>query len=399
MRKIIEPARETPVIEETDVVVVGGGTAGVIAALAARRMHAKTLLVERYGYLGGMVTGSYVTALLGFEDGVKPVIKGIPQELVKRLSDMGGCTPVGKLGYVDADVEIYKWVAISMLQEAGVQLLLHSWAVDTVTEGNDLKGIIIESKSGRQAVMGKVVVDTTGDGDIAKFAGAPYSTGRHSWGMELVTIIEGIDKEKVERFKKENPERFKMLTEEPKVKEGTPDRKVAPGFEFTKLDALNSKDLTKVEMESRNKTMLRLNLFKKNIPGYESARVKITSPQMGVRESRRIMGEYTLTKEDVEKERKFADTVLRVPMLKERSFDVPYRCLIPQKVDNLLVAGRCISVEHEALDYIRTIAPCMGLGQAAGTAAALAVRQNVRPRDLDISLLKKALIEQGANLG
>lgn len=411
MKTIVEKRRETVVVAEVDVIVAGGGPAGLAAAVAAARNGAEVLLVERYGYMGGMATGGLViclveTARYGY---------GICKEVIERLSDLkaaelnkaSGETPRWVEGAslsgeesLKFDPEALKFVADGLVTESGADLLLHSLVVGSIMKERDVQGIIIEGKSGRQAVLAKVVVDATGDADIAAASGAPFNLDRHPWGINLEFRIGNVDVERTMRWKKENPESYEKLMKKLEKDVGkiswgrTVNKGVVWGHgpHFYDVDGLNAQHLTRVEVESRKMIMKGLKLFRNNLPGFEDAFLMDTAPQIGVRETRRIVGEYTLTKEDALNGRRFDDAIAK------GLFDIPYRCLVPKEVDGLLVAGRCISTTHEAQGVIRNIPPCLITGQAAGTAAALAAKKSVKPRKLNVPLLKEALRKQGVKM-
>ncbi len=415
MGVIVEQERETPVEQTVDVLVAGGGPAGLAAAVAAARNGAEVLLVERYGYLGGLGAGGlvirlYETARYGY---------GLSKEVVERLSALGGAelnSPAsGTPQWVDGaqpsgaecwdiDPEVLKYVADEMVSESGADLLLHSLVIGPVLEGRAVRGVILDGKSGRQAVLGKVVIDATGDGDIAAASGAPYGVDRHPWGVNIDCRIGNVDVEEAERFRDENPESYKELMERFDREIGkirwakTLHKGVVwggpPRYRWI-VDALNTRDLTQVEVESRRIIVKGLNFLRENVPGFQDSFLLETANQIGVRETRRITGEYTLTKEDILEKRRFDDAIAEVQTL---SFDIPYRCLVPKKVEGLLVTGRCISATHDALGAVRNIPPCLITGQAAGTAAALAVEKNVKPRELSPSLLKETLKSQGVKI-
>ena len=407
MKTIVEDRRETDVAAEVDVVVAGGGPAGLAAAVAAARNGAETILVERYGHLGGLATGGLViclveTARYGY---------GICREITDRLSDLkaaklnkaSGETPrwiegasiSGEQSHT-FDPQALKFVADELMTESGADLLLHSFVAAPIVKGKEVQGIIVEGKSGRQAILGKVVVDATGDADVAAALGAPFNLDRHPWGINLEYRLGNVDIEKAVQWRKENPETYEKLRKElgdvgtisweEAVNKGVV---WGHGPHFYDVDGLNVRHLTKVEVESRKSIMEGLTFFKEHVPGFEDAFLVEFAPQMGIRETRRIVGEYTLTKEDAVAGRRFDDAVARGP------FDIPYRCLVPKEVDGVLAAGRCISTTHEAQGVIRNIPPCLITGQAAGTAAALAAEKGVKPRKLDTRLLKQALKKQG----
>jgi len=411
LKTIDEAERKTPVTEEVDVIVAGGGPAGVAAAVSAARNGAKTILVERYGHLGGLATGGLVICLVetgryGF---------GMCREVIERLLEHKAGRinePTDKPGiWIEGaslsgaetcsfDPEILKYIFSEMVSESGVNLLLHSLIVGSVIDNGKVQGLIIEGKSGRQAVLGKVVVDATGDGDVAALSGAPFNIDRHPWGINLEFRIGNVNVEKALKWREDNPELYDKLMKKLEAEIGkvgwgrTIYENVAWGHgpHFYDVDGLNVKDLTRVEVESRRQIVAAVKFFKKHIPGFEEAFIIDIAPQIGVRETRRIIGEYILTKEDEITGRDFDDNIAR------GIFGIPYRCLIPKKVEGLLVAGRCISTTHEAHGAIRNIPPCMITGQAAGTAAALSVKEKVSPRELDINLLKETLRKQGVRL-
>lgn len=411
MRSIIEKAKETVVAAEVDVIVAGGGPAGLAAAVAASRNGAKTLLVERYGYLGGLATGGLVICLV--ETGRYGY--GICREVIDRLSELKatrlnkasgepphwveGASLSGEESY-HFDPEAFKYVADRLVAESGSELLFHSFVADTIMKGKEILGVVLEGKSGRQAVLGKVIVDATGDADVAAAAGVPCNVDRHPWGINLEFRMGNVDFDRALQWKKDNPELYGKLMMKLEKDVGrigwgeTVYKGVLWGHgpHFHDVDGLNTRHLTRVEVESRTAIMKGLRFLKENLPGFEDAFLMETAPQTGVRETRRVVGEYTLTKDDALKGRRFEDAVAKGP------FDIPYRCLIPTEVDGLLVAGRCISTTHEAQGVIRNIPPCLVTGQAAGTAAALAARRRVKPRNLDVHVLREVLKKQGVVL-
>ncbi|MDD5483360.1 MAG: FAD-dependent oxidoreductase [Kiritimatiellae bacterium] len=447
---IEEKSRQTPILEETDAIVAGGGVAGIVAAIAAARNGARTILVEANGFLGGTATAVPMPWIGGY---VPEIHKGIIKELLDKLEMNGGLgrrffNPINNGFLVEIKVDVFKWVSLRMLEEAGANLLLHAWIADSIVENNRLKGIIIESKSGRQALLSKVIIDATGDGDVAARAGAAWQQGRESdgktQGMTLVgPVMENTNNDELWRFlreyKKNHPKDiadfiedrlplfvasgFTGLLKTARAKgdlyldydtiwiNGTlgTDRAEIGGSFVAGVDGTNVRDLTFAEVESAKQLASLVGFAKKYIPGFaNSRRTDRGSVSIGVRETRRVIGEYIFTEEDALKSRRFDDVIAknRAPMdmhnpegqnyttLKD-DYDVPYRCLVPEKTDNLLVAGRCISVTHKALASVRFMPCCMATGQACGTAAALAVKTNTIPRRINIGELQAALRQQG----
>jgi hypothetical protein len=449
-----------------DVIVVGGGPSGFIAAVASARLGARTLLIERYGFLGGMPTAAALGPISPFHHGDEQVILGIPQEFVDRMVAAGGSTghmrclrPRGSGSYLCFfDREIYKWVALQMALEAGAELLLHSFVVDTIVEDGVIRGVVVVNKSGRQVYHARIFVDATGDADLVARAGARYVIGRDEDGaLQPVTLMfemAGVDIGQVRRYMEANPEDFDWMTDVIPLRPIPPQFQqthfVAQGFlglvreslkrghlylgrrsvlflttlrpgvlhfnatRATGIDGTRVEDLTRAEIETRRQVMSLASLLAKYAPGFRDAYLSTTGTQVGVRESRHVLGEYILTADDVIRGRKFPDVVARgyfpidihdprgggsgTWLEIEDSYDIPYRCLIPQNLDRLLVAGRAISATHEAHGSFRTQGGVMAIGQAAGTAAALAAKRGVGPRQVPIEELQAELRRTGASL-
>ncbi|MFN2131714.1 MAG: FAD-dependent oxidoreductase [Anaerolineae bacterium] len=405
MNDITEPARRTPVAGEVDVLVAGGGPAGIAAALAAARQGARTLLVERYGYLGGMITGAYVVAILGVGDGHVPVAHGIVDEIRERMGALGAAQPIRGCGDYRVDAELFKWQTLEMLLEAGVRVRLHTLACDPIVEGGAVTGVITESKSGREAFRGAVTIDTSADADLAFRAGCACENETHE--VTLGFAIEGVDRDRVEAFRRESPAEYEAIAVEAAEMNGG---KLPGGSRLLQgIDVTDAEDLTRAEIQLRREGYRAFLYLREHMPGYEEARVRLTWPQLGVRLSRRIRGVYYLVDEDLRASRHFADGIARLGVyfpdwgpnyaIEGLAYDLPYRALVPETIDGLLVAGRCISCDAIAGNTMRLIVPCLVSGQAAGVAAALAAQEGIAPRDVPVDALRSALRAQGAWLG
>jgi hypothetical protein len=456
---ITEPQREIPIIEEADVVVCGGGPGGLPAAIAAARHGMKVLLIERYGFLGGLATAGLVAPILGHtaSRGTLPIVEGLLREIVERMHTIGSapswseaCSEWG----VRFDAEAFKYVADEMAQEAGVNLLLHTLVTDAIVVDGVIQGLVIESKSGRQAVAGKLVVDATGDADVSFRAGAPTRQGRdydgHVQSMGSFVHIGGVPElgeeeralavHKVQQAMAEGRLRF-YNANFASVNTMARDH-FSPNVTRAAGDPTSAVDLTRQEPALRRAAWMLIEFLRAEMPGFERCYVRATSPQIGPRESRQVIGDYVLTAQDVQQGRKFSDAIARgswwidihCPLghtypvhlcvvqcsrqgdcpfwLTEHDksmvdredlyppsndwYDIPYRCLTPKRIHNLLVSGRCISATHQAMAGARVMGTCMAVGQAAGTAAALAMRDETLPRDVDVDELRRALRSDGA---
>lgn len=410
MKIYTEPAREINIARDADVVVVGGGPAGFAAASAAARSGARTVLVERFGYLGGTATASLMACINGFRNQVQPdstqTVRGIAEEVVLALKAIGGLgrSPYtqrafpdlpGQLAYSYAvDPEMLKVVLFRLCADAGVDLLLHTWFSSAIVEDGTVRGVIVENKSGRQALMAKVVVDASGDGDVAARAGVPF---HQVIGDEAPRLNDGLMYRI--QFGPTRPDGVFACDF------GTNAVVWGPGV--PPMNGLDAGALSTAEANARMAVLEDFAAKQREHPELAGARVVETPPLLGIRQTRFIDGEYTLTADDAISGRRFADSIAvsSCPIihfygyrryLEHEGYDIPYRCLVPQGVDGLLVAGRCISSDQEPYESHRAMVPVMAIGQAAGTAAALCARTGEPPRHVEAKDIQTALISQGA---
>lgn len=450
---ISEPGREIPVRKETDVLVIGGGPSGLIAALAAVEDGLNVTLVESRSFVGGNMTiGLPILGFLGQKG--NQIIKGLPQKFIDRLkavnasSEHRPCPLHMSLTLVEP--EAVKTVALQMLVENNVDVLFYAFCAGVVMDGDELKGVIIESKAGREAILAKTIIDCSGDADVAYRAGVPCEYGNDQGGVQPPTLmfcLGGVDTEKLRTSVAQEPRtyltdfipaeyfgqnnQFVLVGMRNLVKKAqdagltlttertiliTGLRKGEVWVNMTRVNGVNGTDpgsLTYGEIEGRKQINDIQKYLIDYVPGFENAYFLKTAPFLGIRETRRINGLYTMTREDIMSCRHFEDAiaVASYPLDIHHPqgggctlewcgdcYDIPYRSLIPQNVKNLIVAGRCISTTHEAMSAIRVMAPCMAMGEAAGRAAKLAVREGVQPRDIDVKKLQKELLEKGAYL-
>ncbi|HEY31868.1 MAG TPA: FAD-dependent oxidoreductase [Dehalococcoidia bacterium] len=440
-KTIQEAAREVKVCREADVVVVGGGPGGHSAAIAAARSGARTVLVERYGHLGGMATGGIVIQIPHMSDGTEEQqIIGLTQEWLDRLDEIGGClhpkrdeigssdeklvsywrrfmgnTVRGRIKQTAwVDPELLKCVLNNMVEESEVKLFLHSWGAQVIVDKNKVRGVIFESKSGRQAILGKVVIDGTGDGDLLPLAGAEFDGTLdpkiRSSMLALVFRLGNCDYQKLCDFREREQERYQELMAELAKVAGT---RLVPlpsprndvlwvNNWIPDLNCMNVEDLTTLEVEMRKMMLRGHDFMKKNIPTFENSFIIDTASQTGTRGGRRLVGECVVTREDLQAGKEYDDAIAVIPRFDALGdtahVQIPYRCLVPVKVDGLLVAGRSFSSDMAANNMVNLIPHCIAMGQAAGTAAALAVKNDVNVRDVDIRALQDSLTRQNVPL-
>lgn len=444
VKTITEAAREINVCHEADVVVVGGGPAGVAAAVSAARNGAKTVLVERYGHLGGMATGGLVILIPFLSDGTQQqVLGGVMQEMVDRLDvrnaalypkkEDWGSSDEQKLRHwrrrgtgsyvsnkrvrysVTVDPEILKCVMNDMIEEAGVKLYLHSWASRAIAEDNNVQGMIFESKSGRQAILSQVTVDCTGDGDMFASVGAGFDATidrtLRTANLAVVFRLGNVNPEKYVDFRDGQAEKHDAMMKELLAMGGfetywrtTREDIFWCNNRLRNLDCLDVEDLTKAEVGARKSMLISLDYLQKNVPGFENAYIVDTASQIGTRGSRRLKGVHTLTWDEVMSGVIHDDAVVvsgHLGQMVSKEYplaSIPYRSLVPEKIENLLVAGRCFSSDAKANNDYNWIQTCIPMGQAAGTAAALAIKHGVTPRKVDHVELQERLLSQGTPL-
>src|SRR5579863_2544415 len=425
-----------------DVLVVGGGNAGCAAAIAAARHGARTLLVERYGFLGGTATAAMVGPWMTFHSGNERIVGGIAQEMVDRLMRKGaspGHVPDSS-DYVATitpfDPEVHKALLFEMMREAGVELLLHAYFLSALTQGDTVTGAVFATIAGPRTERARIVVDATADALVAESAGVPTQRGDERGRAQPAAYVREHPGEMRSSLSEcdRTPENLTAVAGlyslwERARDEGAvdvprelvsffispyPDEVTVNMTRVVDVDPLDPVDLTRAEVESRLQAMQLFEFFRSRVPGFQNARLAGTGTQIGIRESRRIVGRYTLTRDDVLTGRKFDDAVARSAypidlhnpsgsgttthrLQPGDSYEIPYRCLVPLNREALLVAGRCISTTHEALASTRLTPTVMTLGQAAGTAAAMACARAGRAGDVEPVELRAALIADGVD--
>lgn len=451
MKRISEAPRTTPVLAETEVLVVGSGPAGLAAAIGAARAGAETLLVDRFGCFGGAITQVGVETIAWYRYEGTVDTEGIGIEFERRAGEMGGAETMRYCQGAALDADMFKVVADTMVEEAGVTPLLHCLAVDAVIEDGTIMGIVSESKSGRQAILAKRVIDATGDADVAHFAGAPFrkTPKDEMLGVTVMFSCAGVDKRRFLQYADANPATYgdwgktwagettgkedhlvSYYLEEP-FNRARRDGVIPPELDgisgswstFTDAgeatclnmnymlgyDCTDVRDLTRAEMEGRRQAMLAIEALRRYAPGFEKAKLRTFGMTLGTRDSRKIVGRYGLTADDVANQARFPDSVGIFPEFIEgygrvvlpttgRYFQIPYGILVPDRVNNLLVAGRCVAGDRISHAAVRSMMCCTVTGQAAGVAAAVSIGDGATTGAVDVARVQAALREQGVRV-
>src|SRR5690606_10904532 len=454
VKTILEPARETPVRMDLDELVVGGGPAGIIAAQAAASDGLKVALIDNRSFVGGNMTiGLPILGFLGQKG--NQIIKGLPQKFIDRLKEVDAASehrpcPL-HMSLTLVEPEAVKNIGLKVLEEAGVEVLLYVFSAGVVMEGDVLKGVFIESKSGWEVILAKTIIDCTGDADVAFRAGVACEQSNETGGAQPPTLMfcmGGVDTEKLRMSIAEGPRTY--LTDFiPAEYSGQNNQCIVVGLSsvmekaraagyhlpvertilitglregevWVNMSRINGVDgtdpasLTFGEIEGRKQIEEIQRYLVAYVPGFEQAKFTKMAPFLGIRETRRIVGQYVLTADDILACTRFDDAiaVASYPLDIHHpegggctltwcgdSYDIPYRSLVPANIKNLLVAGRSISTTHEAMSAIRVMAPCMAMGEAAGRAAKIAVRKGISPDAIDVNELRAELLATGAYLG
>jgi len=451
MEQIIEASRQVPVIAETDVLVVGSGPGGLAAALSSARTGVATMLVERFGCFGGNITVVGVESFAWYRQEKTIDSEGIGIEFEQRAKSMGGTSPEPQSKSEAINADMFKYVADVMVQESGVTPLLHSTAIDTIVEGNTIKGVIVHNKSGRGAILAKRVIDASGDADLAFFSDVPFRKTPKEDMLPVTVLfsVNGVDKKRFMEYVKKNPTSYKEWGNNWDIKKGgKEDDLFSPYLEkpfdqareqgiipsglksiggtwstitdsgeatylnmihLTNYDGTDAWDLTKAEIEGRYQALQAIKALNRFAPGFELAKLRNYGMTLGVRDTRKIIGRYELTEHDVTNQARFEDSIGIFPEFIDgygvlilpttgRYYQIPYRILVPQKVENLLIAGRCVAGDKISHASVRSMMCCAVTGQGAGVAAALSVKDRVNVGQVNIQRLQKELQRQGVRL-
>jgi hypothetical protein len=428
---IREPSREVPVAGNYDVVVCGGGPAGLIAAVAAARNGAKTLLIERYGFVGGMSTAALVTPISEFRHFGKQHIGGIPFELLRKAAEMGGANVWLDSGNYPVNDEILKLAAQRLLLESGVTLLYHSWFADCVMDGDRVSHVVVQNKAGRVAYGAKVFIDCTGDADLVRAAGLPTTKGDVLQPATLWFQLGGVDTDALTHLFGDAVDGMLPVSAEirgkllelneageipifggPWINRFFRDGMVSINLLREATDASDPEWFTRTECSLRETLQLMIDVLRREFPAFKDCWLAKSGIQAGVRETYHIVGLYELQKDDILTPKAFPDTIAKGAhvidihsassneqdglVIPRQEYNVPFRCLVPQGSVNLVTAGRCLSADGPGFGSVRVMATCMAMGEGAGTAAALAVKHGYSMSDMNFDHLRETLIAQGA---
>lgn len=444
MRTITEPSRQVPVVAETEVLVLGGGPAGIAAATAAARSGAKTMLLERYGFLGGMGTAAMVTNFCGLHacinGTVQQIVHGVADDILHRLAKLDGLREPHvvtnaeglKTGAQAYDNAAYKVATDDLLVSAGVDVRFHTFAVDAITDNGKIEAVLIETKSGRAAISSDMFIDCSGDADLATWAGVPYEKGGSDGFMAYPTMMfriadvesdvamaEGAPQLKALIAEANASGKFKLPRKAGIIRPQTHDSEWRANLtqisrDGAPVDGSDWDDIGYAEIEGRKQAIEYFRFLKEMVPGFANAYMLELAPQIGIRETRRIIGSYQLTGEDVLECRDFDDSIgcsgwplethvlgdVEWKFLAGRGYhQIPFSTTLPTGIENLLVAGRCASTTQEGQASLRVSGPCFAMGQAAGTAAAMARKAGVAPAKLDVPTLQQQLSVDGVFIG
>jgi ribulose 1,5-bisphosphate synthetase/thiazole synthase len=451
MKYIQEAARQVPVIAETDVLVVGSGPGGLAAALSSARAGVDTMLVERFGCLGGNLTVVGVEGIAWYRKDRTVDVEGIGIEFEQRAKAMGATNPEPQSKSEAINSEMFKYVADVMVHEAGVLPLLHSVVIDTIVEGSIIKGVIIHNKSGRQAIVAKRVIDATGDADLAFFSGVPYrkTPKEEMLSVTVMFSVLGVNRKRFLEYIQEYPNTYKDWGKNWDMQtDGKEDDLFSPYLEepfnqareqgvipkgltsiggtwstitdsgeatylnmihMTNYDGTDVWDLTRAEIDGRYQALQAIKALRHFAPGFEDARLRTYGMTAGIRDTRKIIGRYMLTEHDVRNQARFEDSIGIFPEFIDgygvlvlpttgRYFQVPYGILVPQKIENLLVAGRCVAGDKISHASVRNMMCCTVTGQGAGVAAAVSIKDNVSISEVKMEHVQKALLKQGVRI-
>ena len=443
-RRIVEPGRELPLFGDYDVVVAGGGPGGISAALAAGRAGRSTILIERYGFLGGAGTAAGLSTFCGLHSNIRGehvrTTRGVTDDILARLEEMDALNPPhmsvqNRIQAQAYDISAYKIAVEELLLQAGVTILYHAYAAAIVMNSEaEIGALIVETKQGRQAITGRIFIDGTGDGDVAAWAGVPFELGDGAGNMLYPTTmyrISGVDPEKAgsawdliprlmdeeeQRTGKPFPRKKPIVRPQRNPIEWRANLTQIKNPDGTAVSGIDARQLSYGETVGRQQCWQTFEFIKQVTPGFDNAYIVEIAPQIGIRETRRVIGEYMLTVDDILTCQDFDDAIgvngwpveahvagdvkfVFAPEGSRGYNQIPYRIIVPQKVENLFVVGRCASMTHEAQSSARVTGPCFSMGVAAGTAADIALADGSTPRTLDVAKLKRRLEANGVFLG